>query len=62
MRGPCRPCAAGRRPAGPDRTAGPPRRERAARVRRRRLWLTDASRVVLRNGLHLLGVSAPERM
>ncbi|MBD9725890.1 arginine--tRNA ligase [Streptomyces caniscabiei] len=27
-----------------------------------RLWLTDASRVVLRNGLHLLGVTAPERM
>lgn len=29
---------------------------------RARLWLTEASRVVLRNGLHLLGVSAPERM
>jgi arginyl-tRNA synthetase len=29
---------------------------------RARLWLTDASRVVLRNGLHLLGVAAPERM
>ncbi|WP_406171555.1 arginine--tRNA ligase [Streptomyces sp. NBC_00996] len=29
---------------------------------RARLWLTDASRVVLRNGLDLLGVSAPERM
>ncbi|GAA1906562.1 arginine--tRNA ligase [Streptantibioticus ferralitis] len=29
---------------------------------RARLWLTDASRVVLRNGLNLLGVSAPERM
>jgi len=27
-----------------------------------RLTLTDATRVVLRNGLHLLGVSAPERM
>ncbi|MDT0543953.1 MULTISPECIES: arginine--tRNA ligase [Streptomyces] len=27
-----------------------------------RLWLTDASRVVLRNGLNLLGVTAPERM
>ncbi|MGW7005085.1 arginine--tRNA ligase [Streptomyces sp. NPDC054933] len=29
---------------------------------RARLWLTDASRVVLRNGLNLLGVSAPEQM
>jgi hypothetical protein len=29
---------------------------------RARLWLTDASRLVLRNGLQLLGVSAPERM
>ncbi|MFD5074813.1 arginine--tRNA ligase [Streptomyces sp. NPDC058371] len=29
---------------------------------RARLWLTDASRVVLRNGLRLLGVGAPERM
>lgn len=29
---------------------------------RARLWLTEASRVVLRNGLRLLGVSAPERM
>ncbi|WP_245235881.1 arginine--tRNA ligase [Streptomyces durhamensis] len=29
---------------------------------RARLWLTDASRLVLRNGLRLLGVSAPERM
>ncbi|MEI5011104.1 DALR anticodon-binding domain-containing protein [Streptomyces sp. PmtA] len=29
---------------------------------RARLWLTDAARVVLRNGLRLLGVSAPERM
>ncbi|MEU2711446.1 arginine--tRNA ligase [Streptomyces sp. NPDC007205] len=29
---------------------------------RARLWLTDASRLVLCNGLRLLGVSAPERM
>lgn len=29
---------------------------------RARLWLTEAGRVVLRNGLDLLGVSAPERM
>jgi arginyl-tRNA synthetase len=27
-----------------------------------RLWLNDAAGVVLRNGLGLLGVSAPERM
>ena len=29
---------------------------------RRRLELTDATRIVLRNGLALMGVSAPERM
>ena len=29
---------------------------------RARLWLNDATRVVVANGLHLLGVSAPERM
>jgi len=29
---------------------------------RRRLELTDAARIVLRNGLALMGVSAPERM
>jgi len=29
---------------------------------RARLWLTEAARLVLRNGLRLLGVSAPERM
>ncbi|MDI9888300.1 DALR anticodon-binding domain-containing protein [Streptomyces sp. HNM0645] len=29
---------------------------------RARSWLTDAVRVVLRNGPRLLGVSAPERM
>ena len=27
-----------------------------------RLWLCEATRVVLANGLRLLGVSAPERM
>ena len=27
-----------------------------------RLWLVEASRVVLANGLDLLGVSAPDRM
>lgn len=31
-------------------------------VHRTRLWLNDAAGVVLRNGLALLGVSAPERM
>jgi arginyl-tRNA synthetase len=29
---------------------------------RARLWLVEASRVVLANGLHLLGVTAPDRM
>ena len=29
---------------------------------RARLWLVEATRVVLANGLRLLGVSAPERM
>jgi arginyl-tRNA synthetase len=36
--------------------------EQATSLTRARLWLTEASRVVLRNGLHLLGVTAPERM
>jgi len=31
-------------------------------VHRTRLWLNDAVRTVLANGLHLLGVTAPERM
>ena len=31
-------------------------------VHRTRLWLNDAAGQVLRNGLELLGVSAPERM
>src|SRR5690606_42053690 len=31
-------------------------------VHQSRLWLNDASAQVLRNGLDLLGVSAPERM
>jgi arginyl-tRNA synthetase len=31
-------------------------------VHRTRLWLNDAAGQVLRNGLFLLGVSAPERM
>jgi len=29
---------------------------------RARLWLNDAARTVIANGLGLLGVSAPERM
>jgi len=31
-------------------------------LQRARLWLNDATRTVIANGLHLLGVSAPERM
>jgi len=31
-------------------------------LHRTRLWLNDATRVVLANGLGLLGVSAPERL
>ncbi|MGV4988760.1 arginine--tRNA ligase [Streptomyces sp. NRAIS4] len=40
----------------PRADEGPDARTRA------RLWLTEASRLVLRNGLSVLGVSAPERM
>ncbi len=36
--------------------------EEVSDVMRSRLWLTEATRVVLANGLSLLGVSAPERM
>jgi arginyl-tRNA synthetase len=36
--------------------------EEATDLHRARLWLVEATRVVLRNGLALLGVSAPERM
>ena len=31
-------------------------------LHRTRLWLNDASGQVLRNGLDLIGVSAPERL
>jgi arginyl-tRNA synthetase len=31
-------------------------------LHRARLWLVEATRVVIANGLGLLGVSAPERM
>jgi arginyl-tRNA synthetase len=36
--------------------------EPATELTRARLWLVEASRIVLANGLALLGVSAPERM
>jgi arginyl-tRNA synthetase len=36
--------------------------EPATDLNRARLWLCEATRVVLENGLELLGVSAPERM
>ena len=36
--------------------------EKISDTHRARLWLNDATRVVIANGLHLLGVSAPERM
>ena len=40
----------------------PLRDEPVSDVHRTRLWLNDATGTVLRNGLSLLGVSAPERM
>ena len=36
--------------------------EEVTDLHRTRLWLNDATRAVLANGLDLLGVSAPERM
>ncbi len=36
--------------------------EPATELTHARLWLVEATRTVLANGLHLLGVSAPERM
>ncbi len=36
--------------------------EQVGDLHRARLWLNDATRVVIANGLDLLGVSAPERM
>ena len=38
------------------------RDEEITDTHRTRLWLNDATRQVLANGLDLLGVSAPERM
>ena len=40
----------------------PPAGEEVSDLHRTRLWLNDAARQVLRNGLDLVGVSAPERM
>lgn len=46
-----------------DRTRVTPQGdEEITDLHRTRLWLNDATRQVLANGLHLLGVSAPERM
>ena len=46
-----------------DRTRVTPQGdEEITDLHRTRLWLNDAAQQVLRNGLHLLGVSAPERM
>lgn len=46
-----------------DRTrVSPQGDEEISDLHRTRLWLNDAARQVLANGLHLLGVSAPERM
>ncbi|MDN4482586.1 arginine--tRNA ligase [Demequina lignilytica] len=46
-----------------DRTRVTPQGdEQITDLHRTRLWLNDAAGQVLRNGLHLLGVSAPERM
>ncbi|MCY7373987.1 MAG: arginine--tRNA ligase, partial [Spirochaetaceae bacterium] len=36
--------------------------EEVTDLHRSRLWLVEATRVVLANGLALLGVTAPERM
>ncbi|GAA4211239.1 arginine--tRNA ligase [Actinocatenispora rupis] len=36
--------------------------EKPTELTRARLWLVEATRIVLANGLHLLGVSAPDRM
>ncbi len=36
--------------------------EPATDLTRARLWLVEATRIVLANGLALLGVTAPERM
>ena len=46
-----------------DRTRVTPQGdEEITDLHRTRLWVNDAARQVLANGLHLLGVSAPERM
>ncbi len=45
-----------------ERRVTPMGDEAVTDVHRTRLWLNDATRQVLVNGLHLLGVSAPDRM
>jgi arginyl-tRNA synthetase len=45
-----------------ERRVTPMGDETVTDVHRTRLWLNDATRQVLENGLHLLGVSAPDRM
>ncbi|HEX5534050.1 MAG TPA: arginine--tRNA ligase [Actinomycetales bacterium] len=45
-----------------ERRVTPMGEETVTDVHRTRLWLNDATRQVLGNGLHLLGVSAPDRM
>ncbi|MBC3762769.1 arginine--tRNA ligase [Quadrisphaera oryzae] len=45
-----------------ERRVTPMGEEAVTDVHRTRLWLNDATRTVLANGLALLGVSAPERM
>jgi len=46
----------------PARRVLPLGQEPVSDVHRTRLWLNDAVRTVLANGLGLLGVSAPERL
>ena len=45
-----------------ERRVTPMGEEAVTDVHRTRLWLNDATRTVLANGLALLGVSAPDRM
>ena len=52
------PTTAGTTPAGCCRIGDEP----VTDLNRTRVWLNDATRIVLANGLGLLGVSAPERM
>jgi arginyl-tRNA synthetase len=45
-----------------DRRVLPMGDEETTDVHRARLWLVEATRIVIANGLGLLGVTAPERM